>query len=292
MQRRKGRRKWLRWLAFLLMLCIAGIALKAWRDTTADPVIAHTQISLDLPDGSTAPRRIVFLSDIHVAGPDMPPARLARIVNQINALEPDAVFIAGDFVSDKRTATHLYPTEEAIAPLAQLSSRAIKLAVPGNHDHWRDIAAIRRELDRHGIGVLANSSIDLGGLFVAGLDDDFTGRADLNKTMKSMSPSPRHFLLLSHSPDPFPDLPPDSAIMLAGHTHCGQIAWPWGAAPATMSRYGQRYACGIVQERGNMLITTAGLGTSVLPFRLFTQPEIWVIDVAASEKPLNQPVKR
>lgn len=46
-----------------------------------------------------------------------------------------------------------------------------------------------------------------------------------------------------------------------------------------MSRYGQRYACGVVRENGNILITSAGLGTSVVPFRLFTQPEIWVIDI-------------
>ena len=65
-----------------------------------------------------------------------------------------------------------------------------------------------------------------------------------------------------------------------------------GASGWCGSRYDQRYNCGIVRERGNMLITTAGVGTSPLPFRLLTQPEIWVIDVAKSEKPLNQPVER
>ena len=288
------RRKCLARFAVLLMLCLVGLAVKAWHDTTANPAIIRTQISLDLPDSSSAPQRIVFLSDIHVAGPDMPPERLAKIVERINALAPDAVFIAGDFVSDKRAATHHYPTEEALAPLARLAPHAIKLAVPGNHDHWRDITAIRGELQRHGIGVLANSRIDLGGLIIAGLDDDFTGRADLDKTLSGIGPSPRRFILLSHSPDPFPDLPPASAIMLAGHTHCGQIGWPWGSSPATMSRYGQRYACGIVRERGNILIITAGLGTSVLPFRLFTQPEIWVIDIVniANQIPNQQKAGR
>ena len=67
--------------------------------------------------------------------------------------------------------------------------------------------------------------------------------------------------------------------MLAGHTHCGQLRYPWGGSPATMSRHGDRYACGLVREDGKVLITTAGLGTSVLPFRFGTRPEIWLFEV-------------
>ena len=69
---------------------------------------------------SARPVTIALLADIHVAGPDMPPARVARIVEQVNALDPDLVLIAGDFVSDKRTATRHYASAEAIAPLATL----------------------------------------------------------------------------------------------------------------------------------------------------------------------------
>jgi predicted MPP superfamily phosphohydrolase len=87
-------------------------------------------------------------------------------------------------------------------------------------------------------------------------------------------------VLLSHSPDPFPDVP-RPLLMLAGHTHCGQLRYPWGGSPATMSRYGERYACGLVRERGGVLVTGAGLGTSVLPFRFGSRPEIWLIEVRA-----------
>ena len=75
-------------------------------------------------------------------------------------------------------------------------------------------------------------------------------------------------ILLSHSPDPFPRLPRDVALMLAGHTHCGQVRLPLIGAVKTMSAYGQRYACGLIRENGRTLIVTAGLGTSGLPLRL------------------------
>ena len=66
----------------------------------------------------------------------MPPERLARIVEQINAVKPDLVLFAGDFVSDKRTATRLYDPENGLAPLAGLKAPLGAVAVMGNHDHW------------------------------------------------------------------------------------------------------------------------------------------------------------
>lgn len=280
MARAKGkpRSRWQwAWIAALALACL--LAAKAWHDTTRGPAIQRIEVPFFPSDAPQKSKRIVLLADIHIAGPDMPPGRLRRIVHQVNALKPDLVLIAGDFVSDKRTATHHYRVEEAIAPLAELDPVAAKWAVPGNHDHWRDVDAIQRELARYNIGVLRNQVVDSSGIVIAGLDDDFTGRADVPRTLAALKGKPRPVLFLSHSPDPFPQLPRDSGLMLAGHTHCGQIGWPWGGSPATMSRYGQRYACGVVRENGNWLVTSGGIGTSVLPFRLFTQPKIWVVDL-------------
>lgn len=113
------------------------------------------------------------------------------------------------------------------------------------------------------------------------MDDDFTGHADLAATLASMEQwrGQGARVVLTHSPDVFPALPADIGLTLAGHTHCGQIGWPWGGSPATMSRFGQRYACGRVDEGGRIVVTGGGLGTSVLPFRLFTTPEVWVVTV-------------
>jgi len=268
-----------RTMALLVLVALALLAAKAWHDTMRDPVVEHTTVALPgLPQGSP-PLRIALVGDIHVAGPDMPPARVERIVKRINALEPDLVLIAGDLVSEKRTATHVYTPEEIVAPLGGLSARLGVIAVPGNHDHWFDMPGLAAEMDRHGIVLLANEAVQAGPLVVGGLDDDYTGRADLAATLAAMERLRGGRLVLSHSPDPFPGIPNSVPLMLAGHTHCGQIGYPWGGAPATMSDYGQRYACGRVDEHGKVLVTTAGLGTSLLPLRLFTHPEIWSIEV-------------
>jgi predicted MPP superfamily phosphohydrolase len=207
----------------------------------------------------------------------MPPRRLARIVARIEALRPDIVLIAGDLVSDKRLATRIYSLAEAVAPLARLRPRLGTFAVLGNHDHWRDAAEARAALRGAGITVLDNRAVRAGPLAVAGLDDEFTGHDDLAGTVIRLRRLPGAKLLLSHSPDPFPAVPADVGLMLAGHTHCGQIRLPLVGALRTMSEHGQRYACGRVDEAGRTLIVGAGLGTSMLPLRIGARPDMWLI---------------
>jgi predicted MPP superfamily phosphohydrolase len=147
----------------------------------------------------------------------------------------------------------------------------------GNHDHWVSTTIITRALERIGVTVLSNSAVRRGPLVIGGLDDDFTGHANMAATLKAVGPDRRSTLMISHSPDPFPEMPRDIPLMLAGHTHCGQIHYPWGGTPATMSHYGQRFVCGRVDENGHSLIVTAGLGTSVLPFRFLVKPDVWLV---------------
>jgi len=260
---------------------LAGAALLLFCYWTAvrEPAVRMARVSVAGWPAGERPLRLLLISDIHVGGPDMPPARLRRIVGQINRHSPDIVLIAGDLVTDKRLATRYYSHDEAAAPLAGLRPRLATLAVLGNHDHWRDAAAARRALARAGVRLLSNQAVQVGPLAVGGLDDDFTGRADVPATLAALRGLKGPRLILSHSPDPFPGLSPDIFLMLAGHTHCGQIAPPLIGPLSTMSRYGRRYACGMVREAGRTLVVTAGLGTSGIPLRLGAVPDMWRVEV-------------
>jgi predicted MPP superfamily phosphohydrolase len=271
---------------FFALVVALGLALTGWAYWTAiaDPVVREAELALPGWPAGAPPIRAVLISDLHVAGPDMPPERLARIVAQVNALRPDLVLIAGDFVSDKRIATRHYPQAEAAAPLAGLRARLGVVAVLGNHDHWRDTAGARAALAAAHVRLLDNDAVQMGPLAVGGLDDAFTRRDDLGRTLAAMRALPGARILLSHSPDPFPRLPGDVTLMLAGHTHCGQIRLPFLGAISTMSDYGQRYACGLVRENGHTLIVTAGLGTSGLPLRLGAVPDLWLLHLGPGRR--------
>jgi len=264
-----------------LFLLAAGLALLGWMYWSAvdDPVVRTAEVGLaDWPAGER-PIRAVLISDIHVAGPDMPPERLDRIVAQIATLHPDIVLIAGDLVGDKDLGTRTYSMAEIVAPLGHLRPRLGVVAVLGNHDHWRNAAEARTALEAVGIQVLDNEAAQVGPLAIGGLDDDFTGQDDLPATLDAMRRQTGARILLSHSPDPFPSVPAEVGLMLAGHTHCGQIRLPLIGAISTESRYGDRYACGRIDEGGKTLIVSAGLGTSILPLRLGARPDLWLVTI-------------
>jgi len=253
---------------------------------TRDPLVRRTEVALP---GLTQPVRLLLMSDIHVGGPDMHPVRLERIVAQINALQPDVVMIAGDLITEKRLATRLYSMADAIAPLAGLRPRIGTFAVLGNHDYWYDPVGAISALRRAGITVLDNDAATAGPLAIGGLDDAFTGRDDLARTVAAVRRLPGVPILFSHSPDPFPRVPPDIRLMAAGHTHCGQVRLPIIGAPKTMSQWGQRYACGRIDEAGRTLVVTAGLGTSGIWFRLGAVPDLWVIELRPARAPAPRP---
>ena len=263
----------------LLFLLIFGLGLLGWTwwTTVRDPVVRETSVGLAGWPKGQRPLRAVLISDVHVAGPDMPPSRLERIVGQINALRPDLVVVAGDLISDKRFATRTYPLSEAVAPFARLQPRLGTFAVLGNHDHWRDAEEARAALTDVGVVVLDNSAAPAGPLALAGLDDEYTSHDDLAATLAAVRRMPGPRVLLSHSPDPFPDVPGDVGLMLAGHTHCGQVRLPLIGTLSTMSDFGDRYACGRIDEKGRTLIVGAGLGTSILPLRFGVPPDLWLV---------------
>lgn len=271
----------------LLVLALVGLMLAGWmyRTATAEPVVRRATVALP---GLTEPLRAVLVSDIHAARPDMPADRLARIVSQINALGPDVVLLAGDFIGDGYLADPIYSAGEAIRPLKGLRARLGVFAVLGNHDHWNDAPGVRRALAAANVRLLVNDAVRAGPLTIGGLDDDFTARADVAGTAARMRGLGAPFLLLSHSPDPFDALPGGIRLMLAGHTHCGQVRLPLIGAPTYQSRHGGRFACGRIVERGRTLIVGAGLGTSGVPLRLLAVPDLWVIEL----RPVRAPARR
>ncbi|WP_294323000.1 metallophosphoesterase [uncultured Sphingomonas sp.] len=262
------------WIAAAAAVAGVTTATIGYRNALADPIVR----SLHLP-APIAPTSIVLMTDSHVAGPDMPPERLARIVAQVNALKPDLVLLAGDYVSDKAASTGQYDARAAIAPFAALRPRLGTIAVLGNHDHERGAAEMRRALQATGIVTLANNAVRAGPLAIGGLDDATTDHADLPATLAALRRIGGVPVLLSHNPDPFKKLSGKVGLMLAGHTHCGQVRLPILSALTYGSNYGARYGCGVVRERGRVLVVGAGLGTSELPIRFGTPPDLWRITI-------------
>lgn len=267
------------------MLMLVGFLARGYWNATRPPLIRTARIDVaDWPDG-VPPLSILHVSDIHVAGPDMPPERLRQIVAQFNALKPDLILIAGDLVSEKRLATHTYTSSEIVAPLGGLRARFGVIVVPGNHDHWFEPQALRADIEKYGITVLQNEAVRRGALIIGGVDDDYSGYDDVPATFRAMDAlgnGPR--ILLTHSPDIVPTLPQKVKAVFAGHTHCGQLVFPVVGALAYMSRYGNRFACGVIDYAGSKIVVGAGLGTSLVPLRYGAEPDAWLVTIGGSAR--------
>ena len=113
--------------------------------------------------------------------------------------------------------------------------------------------------------------------------DLWTRTPDIPGTLKDI-PDDDPILLLTHSPDVFPDIPARVSLTLAGHTHGGQVNLPLVGRPIVPSKYGQRYAAGHIIEQGRHLFVSTGVGTSIIPVRFRVPPEIQILTVSSSIK--------
>ncbi|RYY23891.1 MAG: metallophosphoesterase [Sphingomonadales bacterium] len=266
-------------LLIALALCIAAalaLAGYSYREAMRDPVVREASLSLPgWPEGA-APVKVVLISDLHIGSVAMGAERLTRIVSQINALKPDLVVIAGDFISGHAANSAARIGEPMVAPLSGLKPPLGVVAALGNHDHWTGGAATRALLQRAGVTVVDNDAVQRGPLAIGVVGDEPTRNDDIPAALAAMAKLPGGRLMLSHSPDIFPDLPADT-VLLAGHTHCGQLVLPLFGPLAEVSDFGARYRCGLVRERKGVVVVTAGLGTSVIPLRLGAPPDLWLL---------------
>lgn len=271
------RRRWaiLFGLAATAVLAAAAVLAFGYAQARADPVVRRATVVLPGWPAGARPVRLVLMSDIHIGSAAMDSARLSRIVDGVNALDPDVVLIAGDFVYGhaKGSARRIAPP--LVAPLARLRPRLRTIAVLGNHDWWTGADAVRAALARAGVTVLDNRAVRVGPLAIGGIGDRMTRHDRPGATIAAMRRLGGALVVVTHGPDVVPLLPRGVPLVLAGHTHCGQGVI-FGRALAR-EPYLRRYRCGIVRDRGRATIVTAGLGTSVVPLRIGSPPDLWLL---------------
>lgn len=249
------------------------------------------------PGWTAAPLRIVAIGDLHLGEPYVGLGRLSRIVARANGLDPDIVVLLGDYAAGHRFISAPVKIADAAPVLGGLRAKLGVFAILGNHDWWDDRSAQKRgggpnlyatALEASGIPVLSNRAVRVRDFWLAGLEDQLAllrggkgivGLDDLPGTLAQVADS-APIILLAHEPDIFPQVPGTVVLTLSGHTHGGQVRL-FGWSPVVPSRYGNRYAYGLVQEQGRSLIVTGGIGCSILPVRVGVPPEITLVELGS-----------
>ena len=257
-----------------------GVGLYAGTHARHELEVTHRIFAIrDLPDAFVG-MRIAQISDIHLLE-YTEASYFEQVIHQVNALDPELVFLTGDFVSrgpgPKRIAIR------AAGLAAEISSQIKapqRLAILGNHDVGVDADLIVHELESHGIPVLVDSYLPLDRrmerLYICGSDDAGTRTPDPNLAIPSEPRAP--IIYLVHEPDYidiFQHHPrfPLVDLMLSGHTHGGQMRLPL-IGPLVLPPMGRKYVAGHFQFGHMQLYVNRGIGTVGLPFRLNCPSEI------------------
>lgn len=223
------------------------------------------------PDGGTAGLRLAVLADLHL---DQVDPFLEGVAEAVTTARPDTVLLVGDSID---RADRLPVLRDF---LALLPHGVPRYATLGNWEYWSgvDLGALGATYESGGVRLLVNEAAVLApGAVVYGLDDSLTGRPSID----GLNAVPDgQVLLLSHCPEYRDRLDPGIAdriaAVLSGHTHGGQVAlgrWAPVLPPGSAG-----YVSGWYRDGGPDLFVTRGIGTSLVPVRLGSPPEVVVVD--------------
>jgi len=256
-----------------IAVCLAVIAAAfVYQQTNSIKTSRYTWQSSRVPRGFDG-YRIVQVSDLHSKRFGRNQERLLRAIRKA---QPDMIAFTGDFIDYKTKSL-----DSIMDLLAGIRGMAPVYYVDGNHDpnspYYQAFRAMLSQYDvtvLHGWARLAHKDETVSLVGFPYWDFPYWDWKPSNVPDSAD-------IVLSHSPDLFAALAGRGCgLVLAGHNHGGQIAFPGGKA-----LFGPRkellpaYSAGIYREGDATMVLSRGLGVSQIPFRLFAQPEIVVIEL-------------
>lgn len=271
---------------WLLLAVVLG-ALLAWPFLEAGrlEVEEHTLNVTNLPS-NLRNLKIVFASDIHQCA-WFPRERVEALFRTINALSADIIILGGDYATDSDSAIEFF------RDMPSLQARLGIYAVVGNHDRTvpeSNLSVLIRQMQDSGVNPLVNTvsraRVGQANVVLAGVDDYYNGFPDV-AGVASQVYADEFVIFVGHTPDLMRDVLAAKGadgdnhwfdLALFGHTHGGQINLLGHSPFSNLStEVGARYLSGWREENRASVLVSNGVGTSVLPVRLFAQPQVHLI---------------
>jgi predicted MPP superfamily phosphohydrolase len=275
-------------------------------------VVNEYEIGLKDWDKNLDGFKVVMISDIHGGSSFIGEEKIKTVVQKANEQNADLIVLLGDYVTQNsfdRTKIKM-PMDRIADSLQGLKAKYGVYAVLGNHDAWYDNydnddnddnGVIKREIERAGYPVLDDKvtliQTGKGAFWLAGFKDilPFGSRRaysdyakNVLKGIDTSGDAPgKKIIALTHNPDAAMmitdnregqyKVSDDIVLLLTGHTHGGQVRFPYFGAPIVPSSFG--YTQGHIVESGLDMFVTTGIGTSILPVRFGVPPEIAVLTI-------------
>lgn len=268
-------------LKLLIFIFIAMILYARFIETKGLVVKEYYITDKDLPDSFNG-FKIVHFSDVHF-GTTVDIKYLKSIVNKINSLNPNVVVFTGDLIDDSIKIKD-EDKKKIISILSSINVDVKKIAVKGNNDYVKK-NSYEEIMSSSGFDILNNTYelIYYKGLvpiYVAGLPSSIKEKYDAKDsfiyydTLIESDIKPEFKIVLIHEPDNINLIKNyDVNLVLAGHSHNGQIRIPFVGAVIT-PKGSKEYYDNYYKVGKTRLYISSGIGTSKIKFRFNNKPSI------------------
>jgi len=220
-------------------------------------------------DGLSQKIKIAHLTDLHIQEWGRREKKLLQLLDEER---PDLIVITGD------TASPGISDEVRYHLLSKLKAPLGVYAVRGNWEIWSPMEDEEGLYLQSGIRLLINERQKVSdSLWIVGLDDALAGSPNLNKAFPN-TPTHAPCIALLHSPSLFNEVAGRCPLVLAGHTHGGQVRIPW-MGPLWLPPGSGTYAAGWYESNGSKLYVSRGIGNSILNLRFACRPELAIITI-------------
>jgi predicted MPP superfamily phosphohydrolase len=281
---KRHRAAWQKWQAVLTVaLCAVMmfyVIARIVHDTYSVRLSTHEMRIPNLPAGLEG-FRLVQLSDLQ-ADAYTDAEKMSAYIELANAQQPDIIVFGGDLVT--RGTAHILPGAKM---MGRLRARLGVFACLGDHDYWADPRAITQQLEENGVTTVEDSVLALAAsptrISLTILTNVYSRRpstATLERLRQQRPEDAAVHLVLSHQPTP--ELIQFAKgngyhLLLAGHTHGGQVVFKPFGFPLNVSQTETRYYSGFYQIENLLVSVTNGLGLTFAPFRYQAPAEVTLI---------------
>lgn len=245
-------------------------------------LVNHYRISFPNLPKAFSGFKIAHLTDLHY-GSLMPFRLIESVVQRTNKIIKDIVVCTGDYVHEANSVGQI---DQVWPVLSKLNAKDGVYSVLGNHDHWADTNRSIYWLERTGQNLRGKVKvIERNGerLWLAGGGDLWEDHIRFD-TLLNKIPEDDFRIMLAHNPDSADSRfngPID--LILAGHTHGGQVKIPFGGTPILPVK-NKTYSSGLkVSPKGHKIFISKGIGWAIYPIRFNCYPEIAVLELVKDD---------
>ena len=244
-----------------------------WISVTNSLRTQRNEISISLKDISVNRSfRIAVIGDMHTREDRGALSKLRDLLTKVKESDPDLVLFLGDYTSNPRFIDDLTEHRRNVVDVLASILHYPSVFVLGNYENWSEPEKWRKEFLTSDLKVLENETQIIetksGIICIRGLGDSFTNRFTYVDYPVGCESLPR--ITITH--DPAGAFHSEmEGLVIAGHTHCGQVSLPLIGAIWVPSIAPRNATCGLYQDENITLYVTSGVGTSILPIRYGAQ---------------------